>query len=160
MDSWHTQSQQQWRRRILLDADVRPFFNGLTRVALRLAVAILCGLAWGGTGFAEGPLVGPTSGNGLEWDAVAATDLKEYRVYLRSSPTVPYDTTVPFAVVTAPATGQSFSGTVQPLEGQNYVVVTARDLAGNESAFSNEIAFVFDKAAPPAPVIRLLFGTP
>lgn len=126
----------------------------LRRMALTILFALSATVA-----FAEGPVVGPTSGNGLEWNAVAASDLKEYRVYLRSNKTVPY-TTTPFAIVAAPATGQSFGGTIQPPEGQHYAVVTAKDFAGNESAFSNEVAFLFDKTIPPAPVIRLLFEAP
>ena len=105
---------------------------------------------------ADGPRVSPTSGNGLEWNPVVASDLKEYRVFLKPSSTQPYNYAAPFAVVPAPGVGQSFSGTMQPAEGQHYAVVRAVDLAGNQSADSNQVAFVFDATVPDAPVIRLI----
>jgi len=37
-------------------------------------------------------------------------------------------------------------------EGQNYAVMTAVDVAGNASVFSNEAPFVFDTVSPGAPV--------
>jgi hypothetical protein len=36
-------------------------------------------------------------------------------------------------------------------QGQKYAVVTAVDLAGNESGASNEVPFFYDAVAPSAP---------
>lgn len=124
------------------------------KTLILMGLLLLCPvLSW-----ADGPIVSPSSGAGVEWNAVTATDLKEYRVFLKQSATVPYNYAAPFATVTPPNKSQSFTGTLQPPEGQNYVVVRAVDLANNQSIDSNQVAFVFDKTNPDAPVIRLLLA--
>lgn len=127
------------------------------KITMSLVVLTLC-LGLASTSWADGPVVSPASGNGIEWNPVVATDLKEYRVFQKSLASQSYTYTTPFVVVQAPGVGHSFSGTIRPPEGQNYMVVRTVDLAGNQSVDSNQVAFVFDATIPDAPVIRLLIA--
>lgn len=124
---------------------------------MKYILVLLISLLFTTNGYAEGPVASPTSGNGIEWNAVTAADLAKYHIYCRSTKATPYDKANPFAVINKPLTQQPFL-TKKPVEGQNYCVATALDLVGNESVFSNEIAFVFDSGAPDAPVIRWLMA--
>lgn len=114
--------------------------------------------------FAVGPVRSPATCR-LEWDAPttntdgsALTDLATYRVYVNTAPGAPRGT--PTATVTA-ASATPAPGTLVPwpcsllTDGQKYAYVTALDLAGNESANSNEVPFVFDAKAPVAPALRV-----
>ena len=124
-------------------------------------VTLLCLLVLASSAFAAGPTVG--KGCTFQWtepttnaDATPLVDLKEYRLYL--STTSGSYTTTPAKVIAAPkpnpSTGSNLT-TPCPAgipQGQNYAVMTAADLAGNESVFSNEAPFVLDTVAPGAPI--------
>ena len=91
-------------------------------------------------------------------DGSALTDLAAYNVYMASGATVPVfpgagwtKTTVAAASpAPAPNTTVTTSLGAQP-NGQRYIVVTAVDLAGNESAGTAAVAFLVDRLAPTVP---------
>ncbi len=131
----------------------------LFRVALALFAILVSVLPL------EARAVGPVVGSScrFEWtepqtntDATALVDLAEYRFYITQTPGV-YSAT-PAKVSPAP-TPDPVAGSILTTpcpagipQGQNYAVVTAVDLAGNESAKSNEAPFVFDTRVPGAPI--------
>ena len=113
-------------------------------------------LALGGLllSFAPAWAVGPIIGSAcrISWiapttnaDGTPLTDLAGYRVYIGTAPGV-YG--VATATVVQPATTWP-CGTLS--NGQKYAVVTAFDLAGNESVRCSELPFVLDTIAPAAP---------
>ena len=110
-----------------------------------VALLLFAAPAW-----AVGPVVG--SACRISWiapttnaDGTPLTDLAGYRVYVGTAPGV-YG--VATATVVQPATTWP-CGTLS--NGQKYTVVTAVDLAGNESIRSTEVPFVLDTIAPAAP---------
>ena len=111
--------------------------------------------------FAVGPVVGSTCK--FEWtepqtntNGSNLTDLAEYRLYI-SQTTGSYGS-VPAKIIPAPLADPAAASVLQTAcpagipEGQSYAVMTAVDLAGNASVFSNESPFVFDTVSPGAPV--------
>lgn len=83
--------------------------------------------------------------SGLQWDHNTETDLAGYRVY-QSGVSGVYGTT--FTAIPGGTNTATLSNC--PANGQLYWVVTAVDLAGNESGPSNEATALFDDG-PPAP---------
>jgi hypothetical protein len=93
----------------------------------------------------------------LEWNPVTtntdgspATDLKEYRIYVSTTPGGQNLASPQGPPILAPTTITSCTAQGITSDGQKYVVVTAADLAGNQSAPSNEVPFVLDAVAPAA----------
>ncbi len=98
----------------------------------------------------------------LAWDKNTEADLAGYRLYM-SATSGNYAKGVSSAnyvkeiIVGASGhpdrTTHQFSGS----EGQRiYFVLTAFDVAGNESGFSNEVSFVFPDVTPPRPPSGLM----
>lgn len=131
----------------------------MTRLAiLLLSILIAQPLAAGPpAAWADGPIVG--SNNGVEWDAVDASDLAGYRVYF-SHESLPNA----FHLDVQGSTGLDFRNLSNPLTtGQWSVAVSAYDVLGNESEKSEPLAFVFDAQAPSVPKnlkIRILVTIP
>ena len=111
--------------------------------------------------FAVGPVVGSTCK--FEWtepqtntNGSNLTDLAEYRLYI-SQTAGSYGST-PAKIIPAPLADPVAASVLQTAcpagipEGQSYAVMTAVDVAGNASVFSNESPFVFDTVSPGAPV--------
>lgn len=116
--------------------------------------------------FAAGPVRGPAN-CAIEWDEPTTntdgstlTDLEKYRMY--AAPTSGGARTMikeVGAANTTPAPG-SVAWTNCPAmpDGQKWVTMTAVDSAGNESAHSPELPFVYDALKPailPAPRLRM-----
>jgi len=83
---------------------------------------------------------------GLEWDHNTEADLAGYRVY-QSTVSGNY----PAEYTEVPAGTNSVTLSACP-DGTMYWVLTAVDLAGNESGRSNEVSAVFNSDAPAPPV--------
>jgi len=111
--------------------------------------------------FAVGPVVGSTCK--FEWtepqtntNGSNVTDLAEYRLYI-SQTAGSYGST-PAKIIPAPLADPAAASVLQTAcpagipEGQSYAVMTAVDVAGNASVFSNEAPFVFDTVSPGSPV--------
>ncbi len=113
---------------------------------------------------AEGNYVSPAA-CGIYWttpttntDGTALTDLKEFRAYILASPPADWNTTIkgglaPRYVTPAtgpvPTVGQQYRQDCRDLPGgQGYTVITAVNLAGTQSAASNQVAFVFVATVP------------
>lgn len=107
--------------------------------------------------------VGPVVGAGtcaLTWEAPTTnvngsplTDLARYEVQVGTAPgTFPTPPVAVGASGPAPAPGTVVAWPCVGLaDGQRYARVRAVDLAGNPSAWSTEVPFVFDAVAPSAP---------
>ena len=117
-----------------------------SRVLAVLASLVLSGVMAWTPAEAVGKVVGP--GCYFTWDANTETDLEGYKLYLGPT-TGSYGTPVDVGNVT---TFTCLAAGVENSEGQYFVAVTAYDLAGNESGFSNEVPFAFDANAPSAPI--------
>ena len=109
------------------------------------------GLAW-----ADGPVVHANCQ--FQWDAVTKnadgtpiTDLRDYRLYLKQVKTNPYDFSKPAVVIPQPTVMSTCQAAGVTKDGQYYAVVTATDLAGNQSLPSNEVAFLRDTVGPEPP---------
>lgn len=126
-----------------------------------LAILILCGAQ---TGYAE-PRIGKTVGPArcaFQWDEPTTNtdgsrlqDLKEYRLYLSQTAPVQQETAAKIILAVRPdpqdgSTAETSCPHVALTHGQWYVIVTAVDVDGNESAPSNTLPFFYD-ARPPAP---------
>lgn len=85
---------------------------------------------------------------GLEWDANVESDLAGY--YLHES-TVSNGQVLTTYMVSVPAPLTSFTFPAGHAEGRFYWKLTAYDLSGNQSGFSNEVTAVFDWTAPAPP---------
>lgn len=114
-------------------------------IGFLVTLLLLASPAW-----AVGPVVGAACR--ISWiapttnaDGTPLTDLAGYRVYIGTASGVYGAAT---ATVIQPATTWA-CGTLS--NGQKYTVVTAFDLAGNESVRSLEVPFVLDTIAPAAP---------
>ena len=103
-----------------------------------ITVMLLGGVVW-----ADGEM-NPT---GLSWDHNTESDLAGYYIY---SATSSGGYTQPNFAFSVPAGTNTFDFPPSQPEGVHYWAVTAYDLAGNESGFSNEVWVVFD-ATPPTP---------
>jgi len=86
----------------------------------------------------------------FEWDPNTETDLAGYRLY-QSNTSGQYGST-PVAEIAHPSTGKALTNLV---DGQYFWVVTAFDMSGNESAYSNEVTWTFEDGDPAAPAIRI-----
>ena len=128
---------------------------------MRRILFVLLLLAFAVPAFAVGPVVGSTCK--FEWtepqtntDSSVLTDLAEYRLYI-SQTAGAYGST-PAKIIPAPSADPIAGSVLQTPcpagipQGQNYAVMTAVDLAGNASVFSNESPFVFDTVSPGSPV--------
>ena len=126
----------------------------------RILFALLL-LAFAVPAFAVGPVVGSTCK--FEWtepqtntNGSNLTDLAEYRLYISQTPGS-YGST-PAKIIPAPLADPAAASVLQTacpagiLEGQSYAVMTAVDVAGNESVFSIEAPFVYDTVSPGSPV--------
>lgn len=96
----------------------------------------------------------------LGWDQNYETNLTQYNIYTRTDPSVSYPVTptaiVPFDANISP--GDEVQGVVETASGvTTYFVVTAADVAGHESGYSNEIQYPeedpppLDTIPPPVP---------
>lgn len=92
----------------------------------------------------------------LEWDRNTESDMKEYRVWICSTPGCIVQRTgnTVYAVVAQPAVGVKPSA-VLPLNFQGSVAVDAGDLSGNRSPLSARLD-VLDTQAPVAPTGLIL----
>lgn len=112
-----------------------------------LSAVLLIGLS----AFAEGPIVGKNSV--IYWNPNTESDLAGYKLYLGVSSGV-YSSVRDVGLTQSPSSPEvsvlaSFPGIT---DGQYYVVVTAYDLAGNESGYSAEAPFFLNAVAPANPV--------
>ncbi len=104
---------------------------------------------------AQPAILGPKGG--VEWDASTATDIKDYELW-GAVTSGGHDFAVPaFAIIPHPLVSATFTLT-EPVDGEYFIVVTARDHAGNRSGPSNEIHIKYDSTAPEPVQIRLIFG--
>jgi len=80
----------------------------------------------------------------LAWDANTEPDLAGYKLYQANAPGGPYTLVQTVGLVTT---------TTLPglADGTYYWVLTAFDLAANESGYSNEVTFTGETVAPGAP---------
>lgn len=94
---------------------------------------------------------------GLQWDANAESDLAGYYVYEATTSggytAGTYAVSVPATVTVLPFIDY---GLVHA-DGEYFWVVTAYDLAGNESGFSNEVTAKFDTGPPEPPTGCMLY---
>ena len=101
---------------------------------------------------APGEAVGPILNHCIfSWsEDSTVTDLRNFFVKISTVPGGPYT-----VLASIPATTGGTFVTVNlcagQSQGQKYAVVTAVDLASNESGVSNEVPFVYDTAVPSAP---------
>ena len=84
---------------------------------------------------------------GVQWDANSEADLAGYKVYEKTV-TGAY---AELAVCTPDTTEVNFTAATPHPDGTYVWVVTAFDLAGNESGYSNEATASFDSGAPTPP---------
>ena len=85
----------------------------------------------------------------FSWNANLESDLKEYRLYqAEASGNYVLGVDSPVAIIPA---GTVTSTLIDVADGHKYWVLTAVDLAGNESGKSNEVNAVLDSIAPGAP---------
>jgi hypothetical protein len=115
--------------------------------ALIISVALLAALCTPVLAQAVGPVLKTCT---LTWDPLTVTDLKEYRVYVSSTPGTENLSFAQGPAIQPPAVTTTCAAQGITTEGQKYVIVTGVDLAGNQSARSNEVPFVLDVTAPPA----------
>ena len=95
------------------------------------------------------------------WDKNTESDLAGYRLYFSQTPGVyvkkATSATTPNLLMEIPVTASSHPNTathaVSAADGAKvYFVLTAYDLSGNESGFSNEVTYTMtDQTAPAAP---------
>lgn len=83
----------------------------------------------------------------IVWDRNTESDMASYRLYLSQQSGI---YTTPIQTLTHPVTQTSLG--ILP-QGIYFLVVTAVDVAGNESLRSNELTFFFD-GNPGSPTIR------
>ena len=112
-------------------------------------------LLWAVQAVAQPAVLGPK--DGVEWNASISADVKEYELW-GAVTSGGHDFTVPaFATILHPLVSATFTLT-EPVDGEYFIVVTARDHAGNRSGPSNEIHIKYDSTAPGPVQIRLIFG--
>lgn len=80
------------------------------------------------------------------WDANTETDLAGYRLY-QSATSGAYGSTF---ITEIPAGTQTYTQ-LGVAEGTHFWVLTAFDIAGNESGYSNEVVLVVDETPPEPP---------
>lgn len=133
----------------------------MTRLTTQAALVLtmLAASAIESPALAAGPLINPGAGHSIQWNPNPDTDMKDYLVFL--SPTSGgYLFTAPWMTIPHPTALAGFTGTSpKPTEGQNFACVKARDLAMNQSACSNEVAFLYDSVIPAAPVIKIVIAS-
>ena len=122
---------------------------------MALAAMICVALIWAVQAEAQPVLLGPDSG--VAWDASTASDIKDYEIWLAPTPGGHDFTKIAFTSIVHPIVSTTFNVT-EPPEGVYYVVVTARDHAGNRSLPSNEIHIEYDSTAPDPVQIKAIFG--
>ena len=113
--------------------------------------------------FAAGPTVSNCT---LRWDPVTkntdgtpVTDLKEYRIYVSTSPGGQNLSAPQGPPIIPPAVSTTCAAQGITTRGQKYAVVTAVDDADRQSGKSNEVPFVFDGDALEAPANLTVVGT-
>ena len=84
----------------------------------------------------------------LIWDANAESDLAGYRVYLGAKAGGPYTRIAEVPSEVEPKFTYSVPG---ENEKTYFFVVTAYDVSGNESGYSNEVSVFVDESAPLVP---------
>lgn len=133
---------------------------------LLFALALCLGV-WAGT--SEAQAVGPVNPTKATWTAPTTnadapifsplTDLQGYKVYLAKGATQPAFPGAAWSVIGTPAsttpapaanTTVTFALPTGLTDGQSYLVVTAVDTVGNESAASNIAPFFVNRVAPGA----------
>lgn len=127
--------------------------------ALLVYAAVLGLVLWASATHAVGPVVGAGTCS-LTWDAPTTnangtplTDLARYEVQVGTAPgTFAQPPVAVGASGPAPAPGTVVAWPCAGVtDGQRYARVRACDLAGNCSAWTTEIPFVFDAVPPAAP---------
>ena len=83
----------------------------------------------------------------VQWNANTEADLAGYKLYERTA----IGTYAELAVCTKDTTSFLFTPATPHQDGEYRWVLTAYDLAGNESGYSNEASASFDSGAPAPP---------
>ncbi len=92
----------------------------------------------------------------VQWDANTEPDMSHYNFYWGSA-TRTYDGAgAPFRVDHPSTQIQDLVTNLALNDGVYFLAVTAVDLAGNESDFSNELSMIVDTQAPGTPTITIV----